>query len=640
MTAQESMKKIFCLTIPFFVFCSFICANAHISTQAHQEAVTMVVSAKDGSVFTAGKDGFIIKWTTDGLGEHYQITELEIRLIALHPNGNDIAVYETDGFSIHRISVWNWGTLTRRFIKNFTNSVTALSYTARGSLLAVGTATVNGAVYLNSMTGRTVPKIKDATGIVNMIVGSASEKSAVMYSPVGHLSYYDMTKGTRKQRFSTETQLEQTFLFNNNLFLAGVKNGYIYVIDALSGSTVSKISANSPVILKTFEDSDLYYIETNGMSCMLKSVTAQYTEKNKISVGKPATVKIFSGLANASNITCSTKSNKKIILGTQGGDIFTGNLAVEDSSTALQMLTEKMYEKVLDIATIGSDFYCLTPKSLFKTSYDTGMVDTVGENNGFTDMICHDNSLILWSKGSRKPVSVMDLQTGKTSSIFTPKNNIHMLRLFNDKIVYIENNTTVNLFDLSSKKNVELYSGTGIQDAILYKETELFVAKSAASNPRSPLISVDTATKETVMLPVNGNVAFSLSYDGSTNLVYGISVSSNADDSDTMVFSYNPAQKKSTSIMKTAQEDTDAFLLQKESTLYTNIGKNQIRSYDTKSRRQIQMNRSASLPLKLAKAGSRVAVLNRDGSISWYTAGNANVLADWYMTVDGMWFEF
>ena len=92
-----------------FIFISLILtislrAQAHLSTQAHQAAVNKVAVTRDGSIFSAGKDGFLIRWTKDGMGEHYQITELDIPLIAVHPNGSDIAVYETDGFTIHRVS--------------------------------------------------------------------------------------------------------------------------------------------------------------------------------------------------------------------------------------------------------------------------------------------------------------------------------------------------------------------------------------------------------------------------------------------------------------------------------------------------------------------------------------------------------
>src|SRR5574344_1631657 len=81
-------------------------SQSHISTQSHQDAVTAVITNTSSSVYTAGNDGFLIKWTEDGLGEHYQVSDLNIRMAACSPDGTEIAVYETDGGTINRLSVW------------------------------------------------------------------------------------------------------------------------------------------------------------------------------------------------------------------------------------------------------------------------------------------------------------------------------------------------------------------------------------------------------------------------------------------------------------------------------------------------------------------------------------------------------
>ena len=144
------------------------------------------------------------------------------------------------------------------------------------------------------------------------------------------------------------------------------------------------------------------------------------------------------------------------------------------------------------------------------------------------------------------------------------------------------------------------------------------------------------------MMPVSGNVVFSLSLDqkNGTNVIYGIQASASGDDAQTSIFAFYPERKTSSVVMEIAEEDVNAFLTMYGTTLYTNIGKNQIRFFDIKTRKQVQMSRSASLPLKLARSGNRIAVLNRDGSISWYNAGNGKVIADWYMTTEKQWYEF
>ncbi|AEE16851.1 WD40 repeat domain-containing protein [Treponema brennaborense] len=641
MKLKSTFKKAICIgTLAAAV--SLAAASSHISTQSHQAAVSaLAVNKTDQSFFTAGNDGFLIKWTNDGLGEHYQLSELEIRLVALHPNGTDIAVYETDGYSVHRVSVWNWQTLTRKFVKTFENTVTALSFTAKGTLLAVGTATVNGVVYLNPQRGTVVSKIKEPTGIVNMIHGSSSEKSAVMYSPAGHLTYYDMTKGTRKTRFQTEQQLEQVVLFSSSLFCAGVKNNQIHIIDALNGNIVARIAAKSPMLFNSPDEAVLYYTEFDGRTYTLKMIASELSETGA-QIQSPVTVKSFTGPRGKDAVTSVAKSGETLILATKTGNVYTTDSLPSANTLALVPLTDNMYDKIYDIAAISDDFYCLTSNSIFKTSYDTGIVETVGSNNGYTNLIPYENGLILWTKGTRKEIAFMDLETKAVKSLFTPQTYVQMLRLFNDKLIFIEGNTAVNLYDITGGTQSKLYTGTGLQDAVLYNDTDLFVAKSASSNPRSPLINVNTQTKETVMLPVSGNVAFSLSYDAAAENapIYGINVSTAAAGTKTTIFAYYPARKTVASIMMISDEDTDAFTSLYGSILYTNIGRDQIRSYDVKTRREVQLNRSASLPLKITRNEKRVAVLNRDGSISWYNPGSGTVLADWYMTVDGMWFEF
>lgn len=615
-------------------------SQAHLSTQAHQDTVNKVAVTKDGSVFSAGKDGFLIRWTEDGMGEHYQITELDIPMIAVHPNGNDIAVYETDGFSIHRVSVWNWPSLSRKFVKTYTNNIISLNFTGKGTLLAVGTATVNGMEFLNPSTGRTVSKIKEATGIVSMFYGSASEKSAVLYSPTGSLTYYNMTNGSRKERFTTEAQLEQGTLLNNNLFFAGVKNNQIYIIDALSGKTSARVSARSPILLSD-GGAILYYVETDGRNYTLKAIETKVTEEGA-TIANPSTLYNLSGINTANTITSGFYSKGKILLGSKAGNIFSVALGQTENAGKTVVITENMYDKIYDIASINNDFYFLTKDTIFLSSYDTGQIDTVAQISGFTNIIPYGNNVLLWSRGTKKTVVLLDLQTKTTKNLFTPKNYVENLRLFGNKLVYIEGSTTVNLYDMDTHSNSELYTGTGIQDVVLYHGDELYVAKSASSTPRSPLISVNTVTKETVMLPLDGSVAFSLSLDqeNNSNVIYGIQATSQGSNTQTTIFAFYPERKTSTAIMKVAGEDVNAFLTMYGSTIYTNIGKSQIRSYDTKQRREVQLNRSASLPLKLARSGNRIAVLNRDGSISWYNAGNGTVLADWYMTTEKQWFEF
>lgn len=636
------MKRIltfFAISLLLINFNSF--AQSHISTQAHQEPVNMVVPASsesdfDKSYFTIGKDGFLVKWTSDDQGEHYQISDMEIKMAVVSPNGKEIAVYETDGGTTNRVSVWNWETLSRKFARRFSDSITSLTYSAKGTYLIVGTATVDGAVFLRANDGGVIDKIHDNTGIVNYITTSQTEKTAVMYSPAGNLSYYNMTTGKLKKKFSIIQGLEQTVLFNNSLFIAGVKDDTIYVCHALSGDILYTTRAENPIILESKADSNLYYLEND----MKGSYTLKMLENQENqSVTPPRIIKSYKGPRGINEaITCGSKIGQEILLGSKAGAVFRANASVETTVQSLSLLTENTYDKILDMAPIGEDFYFLTRNSLYKSSYDTGIVNRLGANSGQTQLITYGDKVILWSKGTRQAVQLFDYSKPETKDLFTPKNSLQSVRLFGTKIIEMESNSSVNLYDFESEKFSEVYTGAGLQDAVLCADGKLYVAKSYATNPRSSLLCVDLTTRETVPMNLQGNVAFALSVQD--NNIFGISIQSQGNSRKTSVFKFNIVSKLTTSILSLNDEDSEAFTYLKQPFLYTNIGKDTIRSCNLSSNVNFQFKRSASLPIKVCQNQTTVVILNKDGSISWYSSDKPQVIADWYLTRDGNWFEF
>lgn len=626
----------------FFLGASYsVSAQSHISTQAHQEAINMVAPAStendlDKSFFTIGKDGFLVKWTSDDQGEHYQISDMEIKMAAVSPNGKEIAVYETDGGSTNRISVWNWDTLSRKFARRFSDSITSISYSEKGTYIIVGTATVDGAVFLKAADGSVVDKIRDTTGIVSYAATSSTEKTAVMYSPAGSLSYYNLATGRMKQKFSVMQGLEQAVLFNSNLYLAGIKDNTIYVCHALSGNILRTEKTENAIILESKSDTSLYYLEND----MKGTYTLKMLENDSNhGVTPPRIVKTYKGpRGNADAITCGSKIGQEILLGANSGNVYRATSTVETSAQNFSLLTENTYDKILDMSPIGEDFYFLTRKSVYKSSYDTGIVNRLGENPGQTQMITYGDKLILWSKGTREPVQLYDYSKPELKNLFTPRNSLQSVRLFGTQLIEIESNSIVNLFDMESGSLKEVYTGAGLQDAVICPDGKLYVAKSYATNPRSSLLCVDLTTRETVPMNLKGNVAFALSVQD--NNIYGISIQSQDNIKRTSVFKFNIVSKMTTSILRLNDEDSGAFTYLKYPLLYTNIGKDSVRSCNLSTNTNFVLRRSASLPIKVCQNATRVVILNKDGSISWYNSDKAAVLADWYLTRDGNWFEF
>lgn len=637
------MKKyILILVLLFISFSLYSQSQSHISTQSHQAEVTQItpVSARgtDGSYYTASDDGFVIKWTFDGQGEHYQFSDVSIKLLAVAPGGNEIAIYETDGGSINRITVWDWKTLSRKYIKKFSDSITSLAYSSKGTYLIAGTATVDGAVFIKTAGWQNVDKIKENTGIVSYINTSKTEKTCVFYSPSGNLSFYDFITGKLKQKMQIVKGLTQTVMYNENRYFAGVRDNTIYV--TASGKTIASIPANNPIIISTEADYNLFYLENDGRSNYeIKMLESK--EGNLVS--NPRLVKSMKGPRGSAIITSAVKDATNIYFGGKNGAVYKTEAEATINTTNLTELTENTYSKIYDMAPSESDFYFLTTNAIFSSSYDTGVITKLASTSGESNIISYkDNSVILWSFSEKTPVKLIDLDKKTTTVLFTPKNSVQKVRLCSvedkDYLIEIESNSTVNLFDIQSGKLSEIYSGTGIQDAVYMNNKLVYIAKSAATNPQTPLLSVNPDTMETVPLNIKGNVTYALSTDGKT--IYGLNIISDDTGKNTYVFSFNVYTKKMTNILRFTEEDPEAFTYLSGNTLFTNIGRNKVYCYNLSTKKRFAYNRSASIPKTICTNSKRAVILNSNGSISWCGTNDSKLLADWYLTKDEQWYEF
>lgn len=656
-------KKLICASILIlFAGIFHVTAEATISSQAHDDMVTHIAPLEtsfvnDTSLISSGKDGFLIKWDESDSGEHYQITDLQIKLIARSPNTKEIAVYETDGVSIHRISVWNWDTLTRKYAKRFPDSVTALSYSEKGTYLLVGTAAMNGVYVLNAQTGSIAKKPANAPSICSLLKTGDSEKNLIMYSQTGSIVYYNLTSNKQKAKFSAEPRLEQICLFGSgdtkNRFIAGYKENTVYILDALSGKNIAVYPSNQALVFTSRSDYEdgLYFTSTNGKEYQLKKVTNEFLKKqvtaSSDAVYNPAApllLKKFTGLKGKDYFTSAGKNINLIYLGSSSGNIYKMNAIPESEKLTLFPISEKKYEKIYDICSDSQDIYCLTERGIFKTSYETNAASKIASNSMNTNIIKYGEGAILWAKDRRTSVQYVKLNGSYEAPqvLFTPVNILTSLKLFNNKLIYIEGNSSVNIYDISTGEKTEVYTGSALQDAILYSNTFAYIAKTAAIEPLTALVQVNLETGETLPIKFTGTIAYSLCYDETkeNSPFYGITISTENSKTYTKVFSFQPKTNTTLSLLKIQDEDSDAVTLLEGSNLFTNIGKTAVRSYSLTKKKSVQLKRSASLPLKADSTSDMTAVLNRDGSITWYKTENATPLADWYLTLDGEWISF
>lgn len=149
--------------------------------------------------FAAGKDGFVTRYSYPKFEpDTWQLSSMPIQKIAVHPQGRLVAVYETNGFSIHQVSLWDWAKKKTLFSKRLSDSVVSLSWSANGTYLFVGNRSTDGITVLDSK-GIVQNIYQEAPGIVSLAATASSERSIVTYGESGRLVYTDIAKKKAKR---------------------------------------------------------------------------------------------------------------------------------------------------------------------------------------------------------------------------------------------------------------------------------------------------------------------------------------------------------------------------------------------------------------------------------------------------------
>ncbi len=594
----------------------------------HAGTVSGILSDPSGkSFFSCGKDGSVIKWAENGSGEKYQISSYEITGMATNPAGTDFAVIETDGNEMNAITVFDWGTLTKKFSKRFTDKVTGVAYSQKGKYLFVSSQGVSSYYILDAKTGLVLKQMGDISSPISLAKTGASEKSAVFYLPAGKLVYYNLVNFGRFKRIDTESSLSQPTLLNQNKYLAGEKNGFIYIIDAMTGKAVNRTAANLPVILACEEsDTVLYYIEKVGKTgSFLKSIDVENSFKTE-------TIGQISLSGDGEVIRCAARISGAFVLGSSEGNIFrivSGKL--DDGATKV---SKNVYAKVLDLASAENGYVCfIAGKKVYRTSADSTDVELLASNVNQTNISSYKNNFILWSDNSAQTVQYLNSETNKVSTLFTPKARIKNLKVCGEKLVYVQGTSSVYSHDISSGASKLLYTGTSVESAVLSGDS-LYVAKALVGLTDSSFVRVNTRTKETVPLLKSGFSSCAICCDASdsSNHIFGIVLNDENHAKSSDVFDYDPVAKTTKILFSASGNDLKAFIASKESEVFTNLGKNFISSYNNASGNVLVYRRGTSIPAKIeVLPNGKIAAVNEDGSISWYEKSNRTPLSQWYL---------
>lgn len=560
--------------------------------------------------FAAGKDGFVTRYSYPKFEpDTWQLSSMPIQKIAVHPKGKLIAVYETNGFSIHQVSLWDWATKKAVFSKRLSDSVVSLSWSANGTYLFIGNRSTDGITVLDTK-GIVQNIYQEAPGIVFLAATSASEKNIVTYGESGRLVYTDISKKKKIKEFRTENKLESPNLIKNFTRIIGYKDNNVYVIDAVTGKTISQHSARYALFASKIQDSVPIWIERTR-------------RKNEWCIRQgDASSKGFYVPEN-SKITAARHIKNHMIIGTQDGSIYMLGLN-DDSSVELERPLTYSSSKVDAITSDGSVLYILKDGTIYAQDSPKEKPYAIAEGFKANKFTFYSNGFLLWSDAKKgTSVSHYSLDTKAVRKIITPKETIISLSVYKNFFLYVESFSGVSIVNFDTGKKEFVYNAPGIQSAVQVDDSTIVIAKSSIGRAQSPVFIINTLTEETGPIAIEGNLAFSLEQNSSrpNNLVCFLVGNLPSTKTELLTIGLNRMNLIDSTfkaVLSYKEEDVDAFLESSGSDILTNLGKTSLVHYSSSSNQARRLPRSYGFPKDALILKKFFVSLNFGDTLSWY----------------------
>ena len=569
------------------------------------------------SFYVAGEDGFISKCSYPSFeSETWQLSSLPIKKIASHPDGKKIALYESDGRSIHKISVWEWKTKKRLFIMRPNYFVTSISWSANGNYLFVGN-TEKG-IEIFDKNGKVINIYSTPPGIILLATTGKREKSIVTYGKGGKLTYTNLASRRKLAEYQALQDLEDPRMIKNFTRMIGFKGGKVYVINATTGETVEEYKTSNAIFITESDHDSPSWLE-------------RVNKKNKYFLHNDKTVSIPFVLSDSVAITSGISIMSKIIVGTNDGQIYLINN--DQNKISAFCPCEYNNNDIQSIASNNSSLFLLKNRNLVaKKTYDDEDV-LLKENVDASSLASSENFVFLWSKNEKKPIYKYSINEKTFSVLHKARSPILSCSEMNNKLTVVEASGAISIIDLESGKSIFSTSITGTQSAVQRGENYLIIAKNSLDSSQAPLFELNLTTNETTPIRLEGDMAFSLANNeelSNTFFCFLLTSSDNVSATTNLIKFVIDEDRalsgKFENLLSYNDEDFACFALSYKDALITNLGKENLIYFNLFSKQSFKMERDYALPKTATLFKNYIVCVNVDGSLTWYDQNTLKIV--------------
>ncbi|MDR1287404.1 MAG: WD40 repeat domain-containing protein [Treponema sp.] len=606
----------------------------------HRGAVTAL--ATDGErIISAGEDGFLELWNIrdGGAEERFQIGFIPIMTMAKQPGKTRVCVLESDGFTLYRISVWDYREKIRLFFLDFGDPVSCLGYSAGGRFIIIAHSGRAGLLLADSETGESVP-LSGIPGTPVFAATGPSERSMVTYFGNGRLSYQDLGTGDEREALAAPPRLSSLVLFGGNRFLAGLDGESLVILDAVSAEILEKREAKGAFLSACPGGEEAYSLAPvpqggNGEERIyeLSGWKSGGTGRKR---GTPIPQKRV-GLKGES-VTSFLSTEEGIFFGTDGGK--TGVIG-ENGRTRIFASGER--KRIIEAEVSGETLAVITedgrlgflPSDFSRFGGPSGgsFSPSLRPCPGYTRISGGGGEFVLWQTAARTPPPVLVREGFPDRAIEEAdfRFPLRSVSALDEKLLFLDAAGNTAVIDARTGKRIFSFSAAGAIDAAFVDGENIILGRSAVSG-NGAFLAVNIVNGETVPLYLSARTGVRV-YRSSGGAVYGAVIEENPRK--TVIVSLEArAQGKQERLFEYDGEDILFALAESGGEPALNPGGGE--AFLPGKEGPLFLERGQGLPVKLLDGGSFFITLDGEGSLSWQDNVTGKLLALFSLT-DGGW---
>ncbi|MDR1211585.1 MAG: WD40 repeat domain-containing protein [Spirochaetaceae bacterium] len=600
----------------------------------HKGAVSIVLPDGEGRILSAGEDGFLNIWdpASGRAVDRFQLSSFSITGMAKRPGRQELALVETDGMGLYRISVWNYAEKSKLFTLRFRDPVSFAGYSAGGGFLIIGRSGRTPVVFLDSQTGDQLEVPGGLTGNVSFAATGRSERTMVCYSPSGILSYWNLESGEEVRTYRVPENLKNPILFSNNRFFAGYDSQGLSVLDATSGVLLARSTESRSGLLVAAGNESAEFISEERQGNTTRVLRYGIRENGSLEIKNRRALP-----SSVPPVSSSALSGGDLILG--GND---GLVRIVDGTGSVRTLGTKTQYEIHEGAVSGNTLAVLNRNGslallpLDYRDFSQGMrINFTGA--GSYNRIAGDPNyregeeetenrpaFLLWNSENTRSAPSLRFASGPARNLgaLALRFNLRSVSVLGNRALFLDVMGNVFIASLESGDIVYRYSSLGSLDAAFADEQTIILGRSGAS---TPFLMVNTGSGETVPLSYPSDIGARL-YRGSDAAIYAAVVDQASGDLKTSVILLDTADPSSSKrLLEYQGEDTAFGLAECSGALATTLGGDGATLFS--HRGFTSFERSPGLPAKLIGGRLFIIAIDDDGSVIWHDKDTGAILA-------------